>query len=381
MNSTAKSLGPVPITSCDEVEPRTLSLLAGEAEQDYKGVISAYLRERVPEFRRLDRLRQQGWDNPEGDKFFKTQRSNADKIGDIETSQFHYGLMQRIAAELHNVTSGCFTTTTKPGAILDVCAAPGGFLAAAIARNDHDLQVRACTLPFSQGGYKILLPYEGNNAIKISYLDITMLAEDMGVDLKDIPASHPDQDKFMPRQFANNEKHYYDIAICDGHVLRTQERSSYREKRESVRLQTSSFVLALEHLLPGGTLIVLLHKIEMWRIACLLQTMSRFSEVQVHKPKSGHAKRSSFYMVAKDVRSDSKEAEEAVQAWKDLWRVATFGSDEEAYQAVKDSGPPAEQLLAEFGPELVELGRSVWLTQANALAKAPFIKNQKWGSH
>ncbi|KAK0701116.1 hypothetical protein B0T21DRAFT_417346 [Apiosordaria backusii] len=221
----------------------------GESEHDNEAAISSFLRERVPEFRRLDRLRQQGWENPAGDRFFQAQRSNADKIGDKETSEFHYRLMQRIATELHNSTDGCFTTTTKPGAILDVCAAPGGFLAAAISLNDPNLQVRAFTLPFSQGGYKVLLPYQQHDAYKISYLDVTMLAEDMGVEQNEIPSSHPDHDKFLPRQFATSEQHYYDVAICDGHVLRTQERSSYRERRrEYIRLQTSSFVLALEHL-------------------------------------------------------------------------------------------------------------------------------------
>ncbi|KAK0658904.1 hypothetical protein QBC41DRAFT_287445 [Cercophora samala] len=357
-----------------EAETHVLSISTSNTEPDHKGIITSYLRERVPEFRRLDGLRQKGWENPAGDKFFQTQRSNADKIGDQQSCRFHFGLMQRIAMELHNATDGCFTTSTKPGAILDVCAAPGGFLTAAMALNDPGLRVRACTLPFSEGGYKVLLPHKKNETINITYCDVTMLAEDLGVNLDEIPASHPDHGKFTPRQFAADER--YDIAVCDGHLLRTQERSSYRERRESLRLQNSSLVLALEHLRPGGTLIVLLHKIEMWRIACFLQTMTTFSEVRVHKPKTGHTKRSSFYMIAKNVQSDSGEAKEAVQTWKNLWRIATFGTDEEVAQAVRESGPSAEELLAEFGPQLIKLGRSVWSTQANALAKAPFIKKR-----
>ncbi|KAK4683054.1 hypothetical protein QC764_121740 [Podospora pseudoanserina] len=363
------------LTAANPGETHVLSTTIGDTAPDYKSVIVPYLRERVPEFRRLDRLRQQGWENPAGDRFFQAQRSNADNIDDQHSSQFHFGLMQKIASELHNATDGCFTTVTKPGAILDVCAAPGGFLAAAMALNDPDLRVRACTLPFSQGGYKVLLPHENNDAIDINYCDVTMLAEDFGVKIEEIPASHPDHNKFMPRQFTIDEQ--YDIAICDGHVLRTQERASYREKRESIRLQNGSFVLALEHLRPGGTFIALLHKIEMWRIACLLQTMSRFSDVRVYKPKCGHAKRSSFYMIAKDVQSHSSEAKEAIKTWKNIWYVATFGTDQEVYQAIKDSGPSAEELLADFGPQLITLGRPVWLTQAKALAKAPFIKKQK----
>ncbi|KAK4171043.1 hypothetical protein QBC36DRAFT_391352 [Triangularia setosa] len=237
--------------------------------------------------------------------------------------------MQRIATELQNATGGCFTTKTKSGAILDICTAPGGFLVAAMALNDPSLRIRACPLPFSQGSYKIILPHENNHAIQISYLDITMFAEDMGMGLNEISASHPDHRQFMHAPI-------------------------YHEG-ESIRLQTSSFVLALEHLRPGGTLITLLHKIEVWGMACLLQTMSMFSEVRVHKPKSGRANRSFFYVVAKNVQSASREAE--------------------VYQAARESGPQSEELVAEFGPRLVKLGRSVCFTQANALAKAPFLRN------
>lgn len=87
-----------------------------------------------------------------------------------------------------------------------------------------------------------------------------MLAADMGV--TDIPEKHPDARKFLPCQM--RETQLFDLVLCDGHVLRTHAptRASYRETREPARLKTTQLALGLEHIKPGGTMIVLFHKVE-----------------------------------------------------------------------------------------------------------------------
>jgi hypothetical protein len=145
--------------------------------------------------------------------------------------------------------------------------------------------------------HKALLPRDPN--VRLRFLDVTMLATDMGVSV--IPAEHVDAGNFLPQQFDPSQ--VFDLVLCDGRVLRTHARASYREKREARRLTIVQLALGLEHVRPGGTMVVLLHKLEAWDTVSLLYRFAKFSSVRFFKPKTGHAKRSSFYMVASDIKS------------------------------------------------------------------------------
>ena len=59
-----------------------------------------------------------------------------------------------------------------------MCVAPGCFLSTAIDLN-LGVEVAGFSVPTSDGGYYVLLPREKQECI--SFLDITMLAADMGV--------------------------------------------------------------------------------------------------------------------------------------------------------------------------------------------------------
>ncbi|RYP26611.1 hypothetical protein DL767_007958 [Monosporascus sp. MG133] len=351
-------------------------------------IIKQYLLERVPEFRKLTELQQKGWENPDGDKFFEKQRRTADKA-DETTAWYFYTLMKRIGQEMHRQTRAFrIVRTTKstykfgraalPSRILDMCAAPGGFLQTALEQNPEARAV-AFSLPVSEGGHKLLLQPENNPNVTLKFMDITMLAADMG--MPSIPTDHPDAGNFvLLRQFDSSDKQeaLFDLVFCDGHVLRTHPRATYRETREVRRLKSTQLALGLEHLRPGGTMVVLLHKLEEWDTLSLLYCFSRFATVRTFKPRTGHATRSSFYMVATDIRSRGPEAQAAIARWKALWRIATFGSDEEYVAALheNDDDPRVEDVLEEFGTGLVRLGRVVWDIQAKALEKAPFIKGR-----
>ncbi|KAL3462792.1 FtsJ-like methyltransferase family protein [Aspergillus heterothallicus] len=327
-----------------------------------------YLLKESPEFRRLSELRKKGWENPEGDRFFEKQRQTADSA-DGKTAKLFYKMMMKIGEDMNRITH-VFDIKRSSGfdaGILDMCMAPGGFLATAL-RHNPDARAVGFSLPKDQGGHNVFLPPQRN--VAANFLDITMLAADMGV--TNIPADHPDAGNFLPCQFTPEMR--FDLVICDGQVLRTHERAAYREQREATRLVVTQLALGLEHLKPGGSMIVLLHRVEAIASVQLLYTFEKFASVRLFKPTNAHAKRSSFYMVASKVKSDCEEAANAIATWKRMWKAATFGIDEEYYEAIRDNGQDDEVLIRDFGKRLTMLGKHVWNLQANALAKAPFLR-------
>jgi len=121
-------------------------------------------------------------------------------------------------------------------------------------------------------------------------------------------------------------------------------------------------------------MVVLLHKAEVWDTVLLLRAFNSFAEVSTFKPSKAHAIRSSFYMVAKNIRSESEEAKKAVDLFRRLWYRGTFGPS----GPIEDDFPvpTADEIIADFGERLRELGRGVWEIQKVALEKAPFINRE-----
>lgn len=121
-------------------------------------------------------------------------------------------------------------------------------------------------------------------------------------------------------------------------------------------------------------MIVLLHKPEAPGVVEILHQFSQFSSVKLFKSKKAHTKRSAFYLVATKVQIEHPEAVKAVESWKHLFKVATFGREEEFKQVVHKDGAWAEEMVTNFGPTLVRLGTPIWAIQARALANALFMK-------
>ncbi|CAH0055143.1 unnamed protein product [Clonostachys solani] len=339
------------------------------AAEPVERLITQYLLERVPEFRDLSELRRKGWDNPKGDTFFKNQRQNADNP-DKKTSEWFFRMMKQIAEELH-ISTDAFSINPPYGRkprILDLCMAPGGYLYTALQKVPG-AEALAFSLPTSNGGHQVLL--RQTQGVECRFLDVTMLAADMGTDT--IPASHPESDGFIERQLQAREK--FDLVLCDGQVLRTHIRPEYRESQEAVRLHTAQLVLGLEHLEPLGTMVVLLHKLEAYRTVSVIRRFSTFSNVKLFKPSKSHCTRSSFYMVATHVQSQHDNAIRAIAEWKTMWNMTTFGTKEDYLRHAENAKKEEYVQFENFGPELVRLGRDIWRIQRDALARAPFIRN------
>ncbi|PYH46510.1 uncharacterized protein BP01DRAFT_337931 [Aspergillus saccharolyticus JOP 1030-1] len=340
------------------------------ADPSPPNAIAQYLLREVPEFRRLSELRQKGWENPEGDRFFEKQRDKADNA-DKRTAQHFFRMMKNIGHDMHQITDIFLIKGLNPdkqASILDMCMAPGGFLATALQINPH-ARALGFSLPQSEGGHKVLLRKPHHN-VSLKFLDITMLAADMG--RLEIPSGHPDAGKFLPRQFSPEQR--FDLVICDGQVLRTHDRATYRQPREARRLTMTQLALGLEHLTWGGTMIVLLHRVESPDVVRLLYAFTAFASVRLYKHPRFHAMRSSFYMLATDIRNDSPEAAMAIRGWKKIWDVATFGTDDLYQQTLQEYSVDLDLVLNDFGPRLAILGKHVWGIQADALAKSPFVR-------
>lgn len=217
-------------------------------------------------------------------------------------------MMREIGDEMQAAT-GAFhqnSGSEDGAAIIDLCMAPGGYTTSALKYNPT-AKATDITLPPDNGGHEVLL---NSSRSTVFYLDITMFAKEFGVG--EVPSTHPEHDSFsLERPFINQE---FDLVICDGQVLRTHERAEYREPTEATRLTCSQLILTLQCIRYGGTIIILLHKIEALNTLELLYLFSQFSGIEVFKPLKKHAMRKTFYLIAKNFQPGVEPARVAVNA-------------------------------------------------------------------
>lgn len=277
-------------------------------------------------------------------------------------------MMKSIGTDLHRASGAFKLSSMEDSSILDFCAAPGGFLQTALCLNPRARAV-GFSLPIHDSGHALLLPKR--LAFTVKFLDLTMLAADMG--MQELPQNHPDVRNFLPRELQSEM--VFDLVICDGQVLRTQHLPSYRKGLEARRLAVTQLALGLEHMRPGGTMVVLLHKVEAWETILTLRLFSEISTMVLFKPDKYHAKRSSFYLVAKNIATEHPMAHRAIDEWKRMWTLATFGPQEELDDLIRRRKGTLPGVLEEFGPELIQHGEPIWTVQANALSKADFIRH------
>lgn len=99
---------------------------------------------------------------------------------------------------------------------------------------------------------------------------------------------------------------------------------------------------------------------------------SKFAKVDLFKPTTAHATRSSFYLVAKDVDVESHLATVGVAEWKSQWYAATFGGPEGTGEKTEPEEMAVLEVLNTFGQKLIQMGMPVWRIQADALSKTAY---------
>jgi 23S rRNA U2552 (ribose-2'-O)-methylase RlmE/FtsJ len=282
-------------------------------------------------------------------------------------------MMCRIGEEIEECT-GIITLKRPAPSILDLCAAPGGFIATAL-RYNSDTTVYGISLPKELGGHPLLVPHgKADPRVTVAFLDITMLGSEFGLD--SCPYISPTLSPHRPYH-----GQFFDLVFCDGQVLRThaQYRDEKRERLEARRLTCSQMILALQRIRKAGTLIMLLHKVESWHTLQTLRAFSSFPTIQLHKPEKHHATRSSFYLIATNVQPTSPTAKAAVGTWKSMWKEATIGGPDPTREDCSsvsslDTEREANEFLEDFGDQIIQLGEPVWSVQRNALSMKSWVE-------
>ncbi|KAE8165713.1 hypothetical protein BDV40DRAFT_308641 [Aspergillus tamarii] len=257
--------------------------------------------------------------------------------------------------------------------ILDLCMAPGGF-SSTTKKYLRESNIDAVTLHPASGGHQIMARGIFRN---ILYADITMFAQEMAPGAA-ICAEHPDLTKFESTRLFLEEK--YDIVFCGGAVSKIHPREQYREDCEASRLTSSELVFALNRLKSGGSLVLLLHRVESWDTVCLLHAFDQFSDIQLFKHPKCHAIKSSFYLVAKNIDLEHDTAKLLLQHSKSLWKYLTFKSFDNVVRTSSSLYEPKSEIICQlrdgFGSRLIELAREVWTIQTQALRAADFMADR-----
>lgn len=330
----------------------------------------------------------QGRRSDEAARYFSKKEREAEEDPDKARVKLERK-MRRIAKEMQkHYQAFTIKSQTEPNRILDLSVTPGAFLTFALEQN-RDAHALAFNLPCHCAGFDPIL--EESETLRIQDLDITVLAADMGVKPDEIPKFDPDFDRTRldacyrslrpSRYFKSGPGFGFDIAICDG-TLETSQYCSwdfFRDGRQQRRRLLAQLVLGLEHLREGGTMIVMMNKLERIQTIRLLMEFQTFSDPKLYQPKLWTNKLSSFYMVAKEVKSTSKwaqRARDAVQEWKREWKVITLGSeedwDDERNRLARCGDQGIHGVLEEFGPKLVEVGSVIWQKQNDVLTNPPW---------
>lgn len=281
-------------------------------------------------------------------------------------------MMRKIAEEMDKETQ--FLTDINmykkknprapPPKVLDLCMAPGGFSSKVRDCLSPLTEIYGITLPTSLGGHDLLV--EEGPRLNVEFVDITMLAAEMGATSADIPLDHPDHSSFVFNRPYFSQR--FDLILSDGQVLRTHKRQDYRGKMEALRLSVSQLVFAMQHIKNNGTFVMLLHRVDCWPVLKLIYTIRKFSSrIQLFKPTKNHAIRSSFYLVAKGVQPEAPEALRAVVEWKEVWMSTTLRFA--TWSPVDPTQDEVSRLLADFGDTFIEMCEPLWQIQSKALER------------
>jgi len=188
--------------------------------------------------------------------------------------------MKDITDDLDWKTNAWTGVPNKPESLLDMCAAPGGFVDQTLARVPTIRRVRAMSLPVEKGGLQVRVK---NKHVNVELRDITMLAGDMGIKDIHIPEDFPDRDKLNPYQvFHPNEK--CDLICFDGQAISLDPRSA----REAACLTLTQAAMGLGHISIGGTMIILMQNLDSWITFNMIHNLTFIGNAELYKHPRHH---------------------------------------------------------------------------------------------
>lgn len=318
-------------------------------------------------------------------QIMRTRTPNARSTSKCYTSRANW-TRKRTSSLGTRIVSNCLTSGTSHhvGAcfyFLHRCqprasCAPGGFTSYILRKNER-ANGTGITLPKSAGGHTFRVEPRYLRRYKLIEQDILRYdyaresAGHHGGSLDPIP---------------EDVKGSFALVILDGHALRTYEHGYEMESSDELRaahivyrcrLPIAQFILALGAVSPGGTMLVRLSHIECFPAAQFLCMLDELSEsIVVHKPRAIHAKRATFYVIAKGVarpglRAQLKEryVEELRKLWVELGLGGRYGRGRVMVPRDLDFIATSNEILDGYLARLIELGRAVWMTQTRALRK------------
>ncbi|KAF1347199.1 hypothetical protein EJ07DRAFT_160453 [Lizonia empirigonia] len=212
--------------------------------------------------------------------------------------------------EQTSVISRAMTGEKQYPRVLDIGMAPGGFTDT-VLRKHRTATIRGITLPQEVRGLEVMLPrWKSDSRILVQFLDVTMLADEIGRPTTSIPTTHPDVANFSSKRPFDGD--IFDLIFCGATAQCAHTRADYRDSQERLRLVTSQLVVALQRLRHHGSLVLLMHKPEAFDTAEIISVFTKISNVCLFKPRKKHAIRSSFYMVVTGVDTQSEKTQLAI---------------------------------------------------------------------
>ena len=284
---------------------------------------------------------------------------------DLRLQRGYFKMYLDLAKELEDATS-MFSRpkcVCKRAQVFHICMAPGGY-AIAIQRMQKRLDTFGITLPESEGGHKLLMQKSKRQPMTSVELDVTMLGDEFGLDWNAVSATNA----FINRLVTSRpfEKNRFDIVVCDGNIVNEDKVNWSMEKyaRETMRLEYSQLILAMQRIKPKGTIAMLMRNVEDIRTIYMLHDLVKFSLVQTFKPVSHHQNRGTFYMVAKEVDPVHPAAIEALRRWKREWAAVTVPeSIPGTPQCLITKPAEMQKIITNFGDRLLKLGAQPWSVQ------------------
>ena len=229
--------------------------------------------------------------------------------------------------------------------MLDIGMAPGGFTTSFL-KHHRSGHVFGITPHEREGGTKIVPRYNSKD-------------ERVNVYFGDLIAHPPSFQRKC------------DLAICNGEVFCVGASGLHTDPWRKWCFLHCQLIWAMKRLKQGGRLVVLTEDVEHWPTIELLNTLGQFATVVLLKSGRNHLMDGVFWIVANEVRSEDREAQEAIGRWTEMLNAALKVGPEggpEGDAWIPQYNPEAiSQFFDEFSVDYLKSAEPIWSAQAQVL--------------